>query len=195
LLSTNLDPVLMAQGGNKSYTSVKLNPLSSSSSTTSELVTLNATVSSGISLRFASNPVTLSSDSRAFSVPLTVAVGQNTAPGNYTVNVQASSGAILEKYTFTVRVVQYLVYMVSNTFQPDTISVKTGSTVFWMSLDAGFGGDPGVHNVVFTAGAKTSSGDLHQFDSYSFTFTSPGTYTYICSYHPPAMKGTVTVTA
>jgi plastocyanin len=183
----------MAPGGNKSYAILKLNPLSSSATPTSELVTLNASVAGGISLKFASNLVNVSSASKGVVVPLTIAVGQNTAPANYSVSIQAKSGTVLEEYTFTVRVVQYLIYMISNTFNPDTIVVKTGSTVFWMSLDAGFGGDPGIHNVVFSSGTKASSGDLHQYDSYSYGFSSPGNYTYFCSYHPPAMNGVVIV--
>jgi len=193
LLSTNIDPVLMVPGGNRSYASIKLTPLPSSSTPSRELITFNASVPDGISLKFASNPVDVSSGSAGATVVLTIVVMQTVGPGNYTVNLQGKSGSILEKYTLTVMVVKYLVYMTSNTFDSGTLTVKVGSTVFWMNLDGGSGGDPQIHNVIFSTGTKAASGDLHQYDSFSYTFTSAGSYSYFCSYHPPGMKGTIVV--
>jgi plastocyanin len=82
----------------------------------------------------------------------------------------------------------------SNAFVPDNLSVKVGTTVYWINLDAPAGGDAEIHNVIFTSGATVTSPDMHQYDVYSYTFTAPGTYKYFCSYHPSSMQATITVT-
>jgi plastocyanin len=49
------------------------------------------------------------------------------------------------------------------------------------------------HTVLDAATARTfRSKPLDTGDSFAFTFTTPGTYQYICSLHP-FMKGTVVV--
>jgi len=63
-----------------------------------------------------------------------------------------------------------------------------------INLDTPGGGDPGIHNVVFSSGSTSKSPDMQQFSTFSYSFTTPGTYDYFCAYHP-GMKGTVTVTA
>lgn len=73
-------------------------------------------------------------------------------------------------------------------FSPANISVKKGTTVTWTNQDSM------AHTVTETDG-KTGpdSGNLEKGQSYTFTFTSPGTYKYDCSIHT-SMTGTVTVT-
>lgn len=69
-------------------------------------------------------------------------------------------------------------------FQPGEITVPVGSTVTWTQQDAS------LHTVDFDDGEK--SGDMPDGDTYSRTFDKPGSYPYICFYHP-RMTGTVTV--
>lgn len=83
-------------------------------------------------------------------------------------------------------------------FSPATITVKSGSTVTWTNQDSA------IHNVQMTglnlpqAAQKIEfpnppeTIDLKQGKSASITFTKPGTYTYICTYHPH-MQGVVIV--
>jgi plastocyanin len=71
-------------------------------------------------------------------------------------------------------------------FSPSSITVASGDTVTWTNS----GSAPAGHTVT---GSGLASGTLHSGQSYSHTFTSPGTFSYICSIHP-FMKGTVTVT-
>jgi amicyanin len=72
-------------------------------------------------------------------------------------------------------------------FTPAALTVKVGTTVVWTNNDAI------AHTVNFmTAGINSSV--LNQNDKFSHTFTTPGTYDYICSIHP-FMHGSVTVTA
>jgi plastocyanin len=65
------------------------------------------------------------------------------------------------------------------------LAVKAGDTVTWTNKD----GEP--HTVVSEDGLFRSKA-LDEGDSYSFTFSKPGTYKFICSIHPQ-MKGTITV--
>ncbi len=80
-------------------------------------------------------------------------------------------------------------------FDPIDLTVPVGTTVRWTNLDA----------VAHTVTSGTSDGStgtpdgvfdspfLDQGDTFTFTFTEPGTYPYYCKPHP-WMKGTVTVT-
>jgi plastocyanin len=83
----------------------------------------------------------------------------------------------------------------SNTWSPPAVSVKTGEKVTW-----DFDGSTVSHNVhgeagpsddpawtAFQSSFKTSGQD-------SYTFTQPGTYSFICQAHPGTMTGTVEVT-
>ena len=70
-------------------------------------------------------------------------------------------------------------------FDPPTVQIRTGQAVAWTNKD------PIPHTA--TADDKAfDSGNLNTDQSYSFTFDKPGTFPYICTYHP-YMKGTVTV--
>jgi len=69
-------------------------------------------------------------------------------------------------------------------FNPGNITVAKGATVTWKFED------PTKHNVTSTTNAFESA-DIES-GSYSHTFNTAGTYSYICSIHQ-FMKGTVTV--
>jgi hypothetical protein len=71
-------------------------------------------------------------------------------------------------------------------FSPSSITIGTGDTVSWTNN----GKEP--HDVT---GDGLSSGILNPGQGYSHTFTSAGTFNYICSIHPFNMKGSVTVLA
>jgi amicyanin len=70
-------------------------------------------------------------------------------------------------------------------FSPSTLTIKVGSTVTWTNMD----GAP--HNIK-SEDNTLDSPDLSRGQSWSFTFTNPGTYNYICGIHP-SMKGSITV--
>jgi amicyanin len=72
-------------------------------------------------------------------------------------------------------------------FDPATLTVPVGSTVTWTNKDE----EP--HTIAAKDGSFHSS-SLDTKGTYSFTFTKPGSYDYICSIHP-FMTGTVVVTA
>jgi amicyanin len=71
-------------------------------------------------------------------------------------------------------------------FNPATLTVPVGTTVTWTNQDE----EP--HTIAAKDGSFHSPGmDTH--GTYSFTFSTPGSYDYICSIHP-FMTGTVVVT-
>jgi plastocyanin len=71
-------------------------------------------------------------------------------------------------------------------------TIEVGQKVVWTFAN------PGVqHNVAATSGNWSfRSGDLSvNHGSHEFTFTAPGSYSYVCELHAPGMAGTVTVLA
>lgn len=97
---------------------------------------------------------------------------QTTAPTTETEDPAPAAG------TQTVEIVDF-------TFAPGDIEVPAGTTVKWVQAD------DSLHTVDFDDGEK--SGDLEKGATYSRTFTEPGTYPYVCFYHPN-MTATITVT-
>jgi amicyanin len=76
--------------------------------------------------------------------------------------------------------------MIDNfTFSPQTLTVRAGAKVTWTNRD------DIPHTVASTTKAFKSPA-LDTDDSYSFTFTTAGSYEYFCSLHPH-MTGTVVV--
>jgi plastocyanin len=71
---------------------------------------------------------------------------------------------------------------------PAKITVKAGATLKWTNLDAT------LHNVAITSGpVRFSSPTFNKGGSYKATFTKPGVYHYLCTFHPATMTGTITV--
>jgi plastocyanin len=71
-------------------------------------------------------------------------------------------------------------------FTPGTIEISAGTTVTWTNNDSA------PHTVTDDDGAF-QSGKMDQGATFSFTFDTPGTYTYHCEYHAN-MTATVIVT-
>ena len=76
------------------------------------------------------------------------------------------------------------------TWSPPNVTVKAGETVTWT-----FAGASQAHNVA-SSGANWSLSSPIQANHppVSYTFASPGTYSFVCNVHPSTMTGTVTVT-
>jgi plastocyanin len=81
------------------------------------------------------------------------------------------------------------VAMANYAFAPATVTVTAGATVVWTNTDQA------PHDVTTTsAPVAIHSQTLTKGQSWSYTFTTPGTYQYICSVHPD-MRATVIVRA
>jgi len=70
-------------------------------------------------------------------------------------------------------------------FSPNLLTVPVGSTVRWVNQD------DIPHNVV-SDDKSFKSKALDTDESFTYTFTKPGTYTYFCSIHPK-MTGKIVV--
>lgn len=77
------------------------------------------------------------------------------------------------------------VFIQGMAFVPATITISAGTAVTWTNKDAV------THNAT-SSPALFSSGSLANGATYSFTFATPGTYSYKCTIHP-SMSGTVIV--
>jgi plastocyanin len=77
------------------------------------------------------------------------------------------------------------------TFYPSSITVPKGTTVTWVNMDF-------VQHTV-TSGTEQAptglfdSNPLSHMQSFSYSFNTPGTYSYYCDLHPN-MTGTIRVT-
>lgn len=73
-------------------------------------------------------------------------------------------------------------------FAPATLKVRVGTTVTWTNQDTD------AHTVTSAGtGGPLHSAALTTHATYSYTFTRPGTYAYLCTIHP-FMTATVEVT-
>ncbi len=70
-------------------------------------------------------------------------------------------------------------------FNPPTLTVPVGTTVTWTNTDGT------IHTVTSATKVFTSDG-LDQGGAFSYTFKTPGSYTYFCKLHPQ-MTGTIVV--
>ncbi len=70
-------------------------------------------------------------------------------------------------------------------FTPTTVTVPVGTTVTWTN-------DDGTLHTVTSASKVFTSAGLDEGGVFSYTFTSPGTYSYFCKLHPH-MTGTIVV--
>ena len=74
------------------------------------------------------------------------------------------------------------------TFTPASLTVKAGTTVTWTNKD------DIPHGIAAANNEFKRSKALDTDDSFSFTFTTPGSYKYFCYLHPH-MTGTIVVEA
>ena len=77
-----------------------------------------------------------------------------------------------------------------NFYSPQEITIRLGGTVTWQIASG-----ENLHDVVSQDGFFRSNSPMSRgVDIFTFTFTRPGVYSYICSYHVPEnMVGRVVV--
>lgn len=77
----------------------------------------------------------------------------------------------------------------SFSFDPAELTVSVGTTVTWTNTDSTehtvTSGTPGTRSGVF-------DGTVAAGGTFSFRFTTAGTFTYFCRFHP-TMRGTIVV--
>ena len=70
-------------------------------------------------------------------------------------------------------------------FSPERLTIKAGTTVTWTNRDD-------IPHTVASKDRAFKSKVMDTDESFSFTFSTPGEYTYFCSLHPH-MTGTIVV--
>jgi plastocyanin len=74
-------------------------------------------------------------------------------------------------------------------FQPATLTIKMGTQVEWLNTS------DAPHTVTSdTAGVFNTASNITQNQTFKFTFTKAGTFSYHCNIHP-YMKAAITVTS
>jgi plastocyanin len=102
------------------------------------------------------------------------------ASGTKTTTAPASS-ATTSAHTDAVTIKDYA-------FGPKSITVKAGTKVTWTNKDQF------AHAIKDSATDQSGAMNIDPNASYSHTYSTPGTYPYVCAIHPN-MHGTVKVTA
>ena len=77
------------------------------------------------------------------------------------------------------------VLLQSSVFNPTTLTVAANTTVKWTNKDS-------YAHTVTSDSTMFDSGNLPSAGTYSYKFTTKGTYKYHCNYHS-MMKGTIVV--
>ena len=90
--------------------------------------------------------------------------------------VEEKSGEVLSS-------ADHVVTMKSLKFSPDTTKIKVGETVVWKNEEK-------TSHIVLIDGVE--SPELFMGETWSHTFTTAGTYEYVCGLHA-SMKGAVIV--
>lgn len=84
-----------------------------------------------------------------------------------------------------VSATEYFVSIVDFAFSPADLTISEGDMVTWTN-------NGNFTHTSTSDGGVWNSGDLTNGQSFTFTFSSAGTYPYHCFYHP-SMTGTITV--
>jgi plastocyanin len=115
----------------------------------------------------------------------TTATTTSAAAAPASASASASPSAELTPVENGVVTVAYKDYAID----PEEIVVESGQRVTWTNADTSR------HNVVVKEGAPEvfKSRDFDQGETDTLTFTKPGVYEYLCTFHAASMQGKVTV--
>lgn len=91
-----------------------------------------------------------------------------------------------EATTTTTVGTEFAVVMESFAFTPAELTVPVGATVTWTNRH-------GARHDVVAADGTFESPLFGEGETFSFTFTAPGEYPYVCTIHP-GMEGKIIVT-
>lgn len=156
-------------------------------------MTLTLDEPAGLNLTVVPAQVTVTASEPA-AVSVTGQPYKSLAAGSYRVAVTATAGGSYYNETLDVQVMNYLVVTIGTTFVPQNLTVPVGTTVTWLRLNGPLSQyDNGTHNVDFGSAGIPKSPNLAQWGTWSYTFTQPGTYPYLCDFHP-WQTGTIIVT-
>lgn len=151
---------------------------------------------SGVTATFQPSSVSLPAQIGT-GVTMTLTAASGAAVVNSTMDVVATAGSSKYSTPFPLESVQALVLIQGNAFHPSSLTVATGTKVYWLNLDPSSSPDlgPDMHDVTAADGSFSSgTGNLGQYAMYGHTFTAAGTVQYK-SAAQPSMTGQITVTS
>lgn len=146
--------------------------------------------STTVILRIGSTGLSVNSSDTMMDVAPIIREGRTYLPARYvaealgyTVSWDAPTRSVLVNAAAHPAAKTHSIDISGFSFNPTALEIKAGDTVKWTNHDA-------VGHTV--TGDAFGSALLNNGESFSFTFTKPGSYTYHCSPHP-GMVGTITV--
>lgn len=191
-LTPNTNQFVLAPGDSTNNLVLTINPVTSGS----ETVSLTGTVSGGLGVSFEFPSVALGGGQVQMN-QIFLSAPSSEHPGNYTLNVTATSGNQVESTSIQVRVVQHLVYLSYYAFNQSNVTVPKGSTVYFYNTDAPHSwcgeSDSGDKTIMFTSIVSTTSPVISSFSLWSITLAQGGTYTYMDTEHTTSGTGTIVV--
>ncbi len=114
------------------------------------------------------------------------AQGQTGAPATPTAAATATSTPGASASAGSAKGGAHTVPISGFAYHPAKLVVKPGTQVTWVDKDAAN------HTVTFKGGGPGDLGNIDPGKKLSSRFTKPGTYRYVCQYHPN-MHGTIVV--
>jgi hypothetical protein len=162
---------------------------------------LSLSTPAAINMTFTPKTITVPGPLPYTNVTVLMRPSASVAPGFYPVTVMAVGPGGNYTETLQVHVVKYLIVSYCLIFepQPTTYTIPVNGSVTWLRLNTGerngciLGVDVGLVDTVIPS-LNVTSPDLLQYQSFTYTFTKPGTYPFYCAFYPNTMKGVITVT-
>jgi len=130
------------------------------------------------------------------TVAMTLSAASGAAVVNSTVNIQATAGSSVFSQPASLMSVQALVFIQGNSFLPSSLTVATGTKVYWLNLDPSSSPDlgPDMHDITALDHSFSSgTASLGQYGIYGHTFAAAGTVQYE-SAAQPSMTAQIVVT-
>lgn len=149
----------------------------------------------GVSATFSPSSVEFPSQLSS-SVTMTLSAASGATVVNGTMDVKATAGSSVFSQPFPIMSVPALVLIQGNAFHPGSLTVSTGTKVYWIDLDPSSSPDlgPDMHDVTaLNHSFSSGTGDLGQYDIWGYTFTTAGTVQYESAQQGSSMTGQVTV--
>jgi len=144
----------------------------------------------GVSVKF--DPPEVQEGTNSGKVSVSILATSSASTGFHPFNITASQGGSDYVQQFQVEVVKHLVVTVGVTFVPANMTISAGDSVYWMRTNGAIDQyDNGQHNVDIRVPGVVSP-TLQQYDSWSYTFTQDGDFSYYCTFHA-SMTGEVIV--
>ncbi len=110
-----------------------------------------------------------------------IEVSDKAKSGTYQILIGGKSGPVANTQRYVLEILDNLI-VIEGFKYPEKYTVKKGETVVWLNTDRGDQYDPGAHTMTSDTG-RFDSALVYAGQTFSFTFTEPGTYKYYCRPH------------